>query len=153
MVTCKCGHDKFHHFKEDNGEYAECLLSLDGKDMDFCPCGKYEEGEVEKHTLYILNTPILTEYGEYRFKQISTEDVVEKMGYGFTSAIGHEGTAVLLYQITGIPVPTNRIAIKMQPGDTAIVFRVLERLPEGKVLSYEELKNIQYKFGLLKRIR
>ena len=103
-------------------------------------------------SLYLLNTPILTEYGEYSFKKISKEEAIEEMGYSFTSAIGHEGTATFLYQITGIPISVNRIAIKMQPGDRAIVFRILTMLPEGKVLTQEELSQIPYEFGLLQRL-
>jgi hypothetical protein len=37
----------------------------------------------------------------------------------------------------------------MHPGDKAIVFQVLQRLPEGKVLSEEELKAVPYRLGLL----
>ena len=103
-------------------------------------------------SLYLLNTPILTEYGEYSFKKISKEEAIEEMGYGFVSAIGHEGTANLMSQLTGMTIPVNRVAIKMQPGDKAVVFRVLTRLPEGKVLSYEELSQIPYEFGLLQRL-
>ena len=54
-------------------------------------------------------------------------------------------------QLTGVQIPVNRVAIRMQPGDIAIVFRVLTRLPEGKVLSDEELAAIPYEFGILER--
>ena len=152
-VTCKCGHDKFHHYKEQKGPYAECLALLgDGQDMDFCPCGKYEEGEVVKHTLYILNTPILTEYGKYDFRRADIPEVQVLLAQGnFTSAIGHDATATLMTQLTGVQIPVNRIAIKMQSGDTAVVFRVLTRLPEGKILSEEELTKVPCEFGILER--
>jgi hypothetical protein len=102
---------------------------------------------------YLMNTPILTDYGEYSFRRITLQEAIDVMGYGFTSAIGHDGTATLIYQLTGIQVPVNRIAIKMHPSDVAIVFRVLVRLPEGKVLSYEDLKTIPYEFGVLRMIK
>ncbi len=153
MVSCKCGHKKSGHYKM-RGKYFECITVIgDKQGIEYCPCGKYEEGEVKKPSIYILNTPILTEYGEYSFKKISIEDVVEKMGHGFTSAVGHEGTANLMSHLTGMPVPVNRVVIKMQSGDIAIVFRVLIRLPEGKVLTQEELLQVSYEFGLLERIR
>jgi len=99
--------------------------------------------------MYIMNTPILTDWGEYNFSKISLEEVKSFLHGDFISAIGHEGTASLMTRLTGIEMPANRIQVKMAVGDQAIVFRVLTRLPEGKVLSEEELQTIPYEFGLL----
>jgi len=99
--------------------------------------------------MYIMNTPILTDWGEYKFSKISLEEVKSFLNGDFISAIGHEGTASLMTRLTGIEMPANRIQVKMAVGDQAIVFRVLTRLPEGKVLSEEELQTIPYEFGLL----
>ncbi|PYB68555.1 hypothetical protein DMB44_04265 [Thermoplasma sp. Kam2015] len=101
--------------------------------------------------LFVLNTPILTEYGVYTFSRISVEEAKELISNGFVSAIGHEGTAVVLSEILGTKIPMSRVAIKMQPGDKAIVFRLLERLPEGKILSTDELKQLKFELGLLER--
>lgn len=101
--------------------------------------------------LYILNTPILTEYGSYDFRKANLPEVKALLSQGFTSAIGHEVTASLISQLTGVSIPVNRVAIKMQPGDIAIVFRILTRLPEGKVLTQEELSKVPYEFGILKK--
>ena len=101
--------------------------------------------------IYVLNTPILTDWGEYAFSKISLEEVKSLLQENFTSAIGHEGTASLMSRLTGIEIPVNRIAVKMANGDEAIVFRVLTRLPEGKVLSEAELQTIPYEFGLLRK--
>ena len=60
----------------------------------------------------------------------------------FISAIGHESTAKIISQRLGIDVKPNRIQIKMKEGDMAIVFQLLQRLPEGKVLSEQELQQI-----------
>ena len=54
-------------------------------------------------------------------------------------------------QLTGVQIPVNRVAIRMQPGDIAVIFRVLKRLPEGKVLSDEELSKVPFEFGILER--
>lgn len=102
--------------------------------------------------VYVLNTPVLTSYGRYVFTKITPEEAKSVLTNGFISAVGHEGTAKVLSTILGIPVPTNRVAITMQPGDRAIVFRLLTRLPEGKVLSEEELKVLPYELGLLERV-
>ena len=102
--------------------------------------------------IYLLNTPILTDYGVYDFSKIDGRDVKSFLEIGFTSAIGHQGTADLLSNLLGIPVPMNRIAIKMEEGDVALVFRLKNRLPEGTVLSESGLGKLDYEFGLLRRM-
>jgi len=57
----------------------------------------------------------------------------------FTSAIGHESTAKLLSKILGVEVPVNRVKIILNENDSLIVFQLTERLPEGKILSDEEI--------------
>jgi len=103
--------------------------------------------------IFILNTPILTDWGEYKFSKISLEEVKSLLQGDFVSAIGHEGTASLMSRLTGISIPANRVPIKMQVGDQAVVFRVLTRLPEGVILSEEALKAIPYEFGLLRKVQ
>ena len=61
-------------------------------------------------------------------------------GWNIISAIGHQSTAQVMSTLLGIEIPVNRIAVKLAEGDEAIVFQVLERLPEGKVLSKEEIE-------------
>lgn len=70
----------------------------------------------------------------------------------FISAIGHEATAKILSFLLGIEVPMNRIAIKMERGDKAIVFRLLTRIEEGKVLSEEEIMKLPWELCLLEKI-
>jgi hypothetical protein len=61
-----------------------------------------------------------------------------------TSAVGHESSAKALETILDIPVPLNRIEITAQHGDTIIAMKLHKRLPEGQVLSFEELKEIGF---------
>jgi len=65
------------------------------------------------------------------------------------SAIGHTGTAALLSEILGLNIPANRISVKMNSGDEALIIRVLQRLPEGTILSKEELRSVPFELGLL----
>jgi len=62
----------------------------------------------------------------------------------FTSAVGHEATAKVLTDLLGVEIPHNRIAVKMKDGDSAIHFVLRTRLPEGKVLTEEELRELDF---------
>lgn len=103
--------------------------------------------------MYILNTPVLTNWGSFKFSPITVEESKKLLESNnpFVSAVGHKGTAQLLSRLLEIEVPENRVEIKMQTGDKAIVFRLGIRLPEGKILTEEELKNLPFELGLLER--
>lgn len=101
--------------------------------------------------VYILNSPIITSFGTYHYKPITISEAKQILGDSFISAIGHEATAKLLSNLLELQIPVNRVAITMQTGDKAVVFRILERLPEGKVLSEKELRNLKWELGLLEK--
>jgi len=83
-------------------------------------------------------------------REISLDELKQELSHGFISAIGHEATAQFLTKLLGIPVQTNRAQITLSSVDDIIyVFQLLARLPEGKVLTEEEIKNIKFKiFGV-----
>jgi hypothetical protein len=58
------------------------------------------------------------------------------------SFIGHESTATLISEKIGGKVSVNRSPLSMGTGDSCYIFQLLQRLPEGTVLSTEELKQI-----------
>ena len=58
------------------------------------------------------------------------------------SAIGHEGTAKVLSELTGFDIKANRINVILDNETTLIVFQILERLPEGKILTKEEIQQL-----------
>lgn len=102
---------------------------------------------------YLLNTPILTSYGEYRFTgPIEIDKVKTIIKKGYDSAIGHQATAEVMSQLLDQKIPANRKAIKMQKDDQAIVFRLLERMPENKVFNTEELMQVSFEFSLIERV-
>lgn len=100
---------------------------------------------------YILNTPVLTDYGIYKFEKITLETARE-MAEDAISAVGHKGAAEALSRLLNIAVSTNRRKVTMQPGDSAVVFKINERLPEGAILSAEDTLNMPFEFGRLERL-
>lgn len=81
---------------------------------------------------YLLNSAVITSPGLYRYKLLTPEESrewYEKAKVGVASAIGYAETAEALSAILAAPVPVNRMQITMNPGDEALVFRLV--LPPG----------------------
>jgi len=100
--------------------------------------------------LYVLNTLIVpinfdeTPQAKIKLRRISVEEAKEILAGGFVSAVGHEATAKVLSQLLGIQVPMERRTIFLKPGDRAIHFFLKVRLPEGAILSEDELRKLDY---------
>jgi hypothetical protein len=65
------------------------------------------------------------------------------------SAVGHQSTATVLSKILEREIPFNRIAITLTPDDILIVFQLLTRIEEGKILNEEEIKQLKFKFFVI----
>jgi len=102
----------------------------------------------------LLNAPILTSFGTYEYRSIEVEQAKELVAIGFQSFIGHESTADILSRLLDIKVPHNRAAYVQQVGEEALIFQLKSRILAGTVLqTAEEIENVGYQFGVLKRIQ
>jgi hypothetical protein len=86
-----------------------------------------------------------------KITKITSETAAHYFGQAaeFISAVGHEGTAQLLSAQLHRDVPVNRISITLSPSDKLVIAIPNQRLPEGKVLSYEELCAIPVAYYLI----
>jgi len=101
--------------------------------------------------LYVLNALIVPinfdELNEIqvKFKKISIEEAKEIVKKAeWESAIGHEATAKVLSQLLEIEIPAQRRTVFFEKGNRGIHFFLKQRLPEGVVLSEEELKKLDF---------
>jgi len=82
--------------------------------------------------------------------EVNTETVKSLLNQAqATSAVGHASTAQVLSSLLEKEVPTNRINIKINKNDVLVVFQLLTRLEEGRVLTAEEVASLPYKFYLV----
>lgn len=79
---------------------------------------------------YLLNSAVITAPGVYRYRRVTPDEAREWLAQGeYVSTIGYEQTSAAFEQLLGYPAPVNRTTIVMQPGDEALVFRIV--LPPG----------------------
>ena len=102
----------------------------------------------------ILNTSIMTTDGTYSLQTISLElarKIAQSSTVGILSAVGHESTAQVLTTLLCVEVPVNRIMFEQQVNQFAIVLKINGRIPEGKILSLEDIEEIGYTLKLQTR--
>lgn len=66
--------------------------------------------------IYLLNSPVLTDYGTGRRPGAPGAGAVVT-AWRLHSAIGHPGAVDFLSALLGVMIPVNRIRIEMQPDD------------------------------------
>lgn len=102
---------------------------------------------------FILNSAVLTSPGRYSYRLVEADEARDWAQRGdFISAVGYPETAEVLAALLGVEVPVQRVEVRMQPGDEALVFRLKTRPEPGKKGSLGQdflLENAE--FGLLVR--
>lgn len=97
--------------------------------------------------LALLNTTIATVDGIFEVKTIDLEKARKlAQSHELLSAVGHESTAQIMTELLGVNVPVNRIQFAQEEGQTALVFKLKSRPPEGVILNREEIEKIGYEF-------
>ena len=106
--------------------------------------------------LALLNTTIATADGSYTLETITLDKARWWVSGALTngsifSAIGHEATAYVMGRLLNAEVAVNRVQFAQQPGQCAVVLKIKGRIPEGQVLTIEQMEAIGYEFKLLRR--
>lgn len=92
-------------------------------------------------SLNMISQDVSTAY--LRVRRVSQETARRRLtDAGFVSAVGHEGTAQVLSQRLGMDIPAQRISITLREGQSVIVAQIAGRLPEGTVLSAEQVAGL-----------
>jgi hypothetical protein len=104
------------------------------------------------HPVAILNTSIATADGEYSLRTVTLDEALKLIdGREILSAVGHESTAQVLTALLGQDIPVNRIQFEQQPGQSALVFKLNGRAPEGQILTADEVAAIGYTLKIMER--
>jgi hypothetical protein len=106
--------------------------------------------------LGILNTTIATSDGIYHVETISLDRAKRLINQytriyniGIDSAVGHESTAQIMTELLEVEISVNRQEFQQQMGQSALVFKLKGRAPEGVILNREEIEKIGYEFKLM----
>lgn len=115
--------------------------------------------------LGLLNAPVLKGVDELYLMQTLTLDEAKKLTQAnkdnLEIAVGHKGTAEILENlldinmlnaITNTDGTIKRPQFFQQAGQSCICFSLLGRIPEGKILTKEEVLEIGFEFKLITEV-
>jgi hypothetical protein len=100
---------------------------------------------------YILNATSLPGYGKYEYYRVSQQEAVG-IAKDAISGITHASTAYLLTNLLEREVEVGKVITVLDDGESALVFKLSTRVPEGAILSIEELGQLEYEFGMITRV-
>ena len=70
-------------------------------------------------------------------------------GYDLYSVVGHQSTADFLSSAMGMPVVFNREQVRVKYGDSIYIAQLNTRLPEGKILTRQEMDTVEVQFYVI----
>ena len=104
--------------------------------------------------IYLMSSPRLPSFGQWIFSPLTTAEVKALIETGnYISAIGHLETARFLSSLFDLPIPKNRITVRLTADDIGIVLGLKTRLAENQGLSAAMMMAEDYFFGKLKLIK
>lgn len=97
---------------------------------------------------FSLNMLDSTQSHRLGFMPVSLDEAREILiASGYTSAVGHPGTAPVLSAQLGLMVPFNRISVTLAWGDEMVIAQAtMPRLTEGQVLSEAEMAAVPVQY-------
>lgn len=104
---------------------------------------------------YVLSSAVIPAPGTYRYTRLSLEEARQALaGACPESFIGYATTAAALALVTGQHFDVNRARVPMRPGDSALVFRLKERVTDPAVKGRLTVAHVKEKaeVGLLERL-
>ena len=101
----------------------------------------YDEKKMGKYLVNGFSSNMLSQPSDVSFKLIDEQEFCMNVTDSI-NAIGYDGTIGLINMLCGTHISTNRISIKVQPTDVVYIFGLATRLPEGKVLTRDELSQL-----------
>ncbi len=87
-----------------------------------------------------LSTPMNIRFSRVNIEEFCSEINEAIRGNSLINAIGHKATVSLVNSLCGTNLTENRISITINSAEEVLIVTVSERLPEGKILSEEEIK-------------
>ncbi|MEM4847421.1 MAG: DUF1874 domain-containing protein [Thermosphaera sp.] len=75
-------------------------------------------------------------------KRTSVEEFCREVKGEIVNAIGHASTVSVINTMCSTDLLPSRIEVKLEDGDELLIFQLRTRLPEGKVLSVDEVKQL-----------
>ena len=140
---------KFKNEEEFEKKLEEVLFNSKGNITFF-----FDKPTSFSKNFFILNsliTPFKGENANFFIEKIDLEKAKLFLPKNFISAVGHQATADMISSLLEVKVEVNRVQIFFEIGDKALAFVPRERLPEGKILSKEELLKIPLDIFFIQR--
>ena len=104
--------------------------------------------------LILFNASILTDYGDFRFELLTSEQAKELIhnyqneNKEIISAIGHQATAEIMSKFSNIDCK-NRLEFTQKTDEAALIFKLKKRAEEGEIFSRAEVEEVGFEFGVL----
>ncbi len=101
----------------------------------------YGEKKMAKYLVNGFSPNMLSQSSDISFQAVDEQEFCANISTS-NNAIGHDGTVSLINTMCNTQIATNRVMVKVQPGDIVYIINIGVRLSEGKVLTYNELEQL-----------